>query len=105
MHRVFLLAFVMLVAPVTTAIAGPGQPPATRKTPAEAEALALQVVPGTVVESELEKERGRWVYSVDIRPARGGEVEVLIDAESGATVAVEEDGDDDDDDGAGCDQD
>jgi uncharacterized membrane protein YkoI len=97
MPRSLVLALAMLVALVSTAAAGPGPRPTPKKTLAEAEALALQAVPGTVVEAELEKEHGRWVYSVEIRPAtRGPEVEVLIDADSGATVAIEEDDDDDD---------
>jgi uncharacterized membrane protein YkoI len=98
MPRALVLALAFVAAPTAAATAEP-QPPTVKKTLAEAEALALQAVPGTVVESELERERGRWVYSVEIRPARGGEVEVLIDANDGSTVAVEADEDDHDDDG------
>jgi uncharacterized membrane protein YkoI len=97
MPRTIVLALALLVAPVTAATASPGPRPTPKKTLAEAAALALQAVPGTVVESELEKEHGRWVYSVEIRPtSRGPEVEVLIDADSGQTIAIEEDDDDDD---------
>lgn len=99
MPRSLVLALALLVALVSTAAAGPGSRPTPKKTLAEAEALALQAVPGTVVEAELEKEHGRWVYAVEIRPAsRGPEVEVLIDADSGATVAIEDDDEEDDDD-------
>lgn len=94
MPRTLVLALALVAAPAA-AVAGPGHP--VKKTLAEAEALALRVVPGTVVESELEKERGRWVYAIEIRPDRGGEVEVLIDADDGSTVAVELDDEDDHD--------
>jgi uncharacterized membrane protein YkoI len=98
MPRALLLALAFVAGPTAAATAEP-QRPIVEKTLAEAEALALHVVPGTVVESELERERGRWVYSIEIRPARGGQVEVLIDANDGSTVAIEPDEDDDDDDG------
>jgi uncharacterized membrane protein YkoI len=95
--RLALHTLTILVAFGGVAVARPGQPPPVKKTLAEAEVLALQVVPGTIVESELEREKGRWVYSIEIRPDGGGEIEVLIDADDGSTVAVEHDDDDGDD--------
>jgi hypothetical protein len=51
----------------------------------EARARAIAVVPdGRIRSGELERERGRLVYSFDIvRPRRSGVEEVLIDAHTG----------------------
>ncbi|MEL7525452.1 MAG: PepSY domain-containing protein [Pseudomonadota bacterium] len=60
--------------------------------------IALKEVPGTVQESELEKEDGKQVYEIEILTADGQEMEVEIDAATGAVLEIEADGDDDDDD-------
>lgn len=55
---------------------------------------------GTVVQEELEKERGKLHYSFDIKDKNGKMHDVEVDAETGAIFKVdEEDGDDKDDDG------
>jgi uncharacterized membrane protein YkoI len=57
----------------------------------EARAIALRTVPGKIVHAELENEKGRWIYSIEVRPEgeRGRRVkEVNIDADSGAIVEV-----------------
>ncbi len=75
----------------------------------KARATALERVPGTVIEEELEREKGRWIYEFEIRPkGETGRIikEVTVDPETGAILAVEteeedddrEDGPDDDDD-------
>jgi uncharacterized membrane protein YkoI len=58
----------------------------------DARAKALSLVPGTVRAEELEHERGRWIYSFEIKPA--GETrklikEVNVDADTGAIVSIE----------------
>jgi uncharacterized membrane protein YkoI len=58
----------------------------------DARAKALALVPGTVRAKELEHERGRWIYSFEIKPV--GETrklikEVNIDADTGAVVSIE----------------
>jgi hypothetical protein len=58
----------------------------------QARAKALSLVPGVVRAQELEHERGRWIYSFEIKPA--GETrkvikEVNIDADTGAVVSIE----------------
>lgn len=58
----------------------------------EARAIALAKVSGKVVHEELEKEKGRWIYSFEIRPT--GETrklvkEVNLDADTGAVVAID----------------
>lgn len=57
----------------------------------EARQIALKQVPGDITEEELEQEKGRWVYSFDIRPSSGPEMEVEIDANTGEVLEVEED--------------
>ncbi len=54
-----------------------------------AEKVALSHVPkGKVDSAELEKENGRFVYSVDIVvPGKTGVEEVLVDAESGNFIS------------------
>ena len=56
---------------------------------ADARAKALSLVPGTIVGEELEHEKGRWIYSFEVKPAgeKGKLVkEVNIDADTGALV-------------------
>lgn len=63
----------------------------------EARAIALKRVPGTVVEEELEKEKGRLQYAFDIRDSSGKIWDVEIDAVTGDVLqAVEDDNDSDD---------
>jgi uncharacterized membrane protein YkoI len=55
----------------------------------QARESALKRAPGTVESSELEKEKGKLVYSFDIRTADGSITEVWVDASSGEVVNVE----------------
>jgi hypothetical protein len=57
----------------------------------QARATALAKVPGGRVKSgELEREKGKLIYSFDIRPANGtGIEEVQVDAITGEVVSVE----------------
>ena len=52
--------------------------------------IALKQTSGKIKSSELEKEKGKWIYSFDIRNAKGTITEVNIDAYTGAVIAVEE---------------
>ncbi len=57
-----------------------------------ARATALTKVPGKVIKEELEKEKGRWIYSFEIKPT--GETgrlvkEVNLDADTGEVIAIE----------------
>jgi hypothetical protein len=58
---------------------------------ADAEKIALtQVAGGTVKEGELEKEKGKLVWSFDIAtPGTQNITEILVDAMTGAVVAKE----------------
>lgn len=55
-----------------------------------ARATALQKAPGVVENEELEKEKGKLVYSFDIRNNKGTISEVWVDAKTGKVVKVEE---------------
>ena len=55
----------------------------------QARETALQAVPGTVKDSELESEHGRLVYSFEItRPGQRGITEVNVSAMDGSIVNV-----------------
>ncbi len=54
---------------------------------------ALKEVPGTVHKTELERENGRMIYEIEIVTADGQEMEVEIDAETGAILKIEADDD------------
>ncbi|MEP6901722.1 MAG: PepSY domain-containing protein [Actinomycetota bacterium] len=56
----------------------------------KARAIALQNASGKIESSELEHEKGKWIYSFDIRNSKGTISEVNIEAYTGAVVAVEE---------------
>jgi hypothetical protein len=85
---------------VTLLLTGPGALAGDEKPKIEqaaAEKTALSRVPGgRVVESELEKEHGKLVWSFDIQqPASPNIIEVQVDAMTGEVVAMEtETGDD-----------
>lgn len=64
----------------------------------QARKTALGRVSGTVIEEELEKERGRLVYSIEIRDANRKVYDVEVDAKTGEIVNVEEENDDEEDD-------
>jgi uncharacterized membrane protein YkoI len=68
----------------------PAQHPVAVTRP-QAEATALQRVPGTVRHYEFEREHGRWIHSFAIRTAAGVPMEVNVDAETGAIVEVSRD--------------
>ncbi len=65
-----------------------------------ARAIALNGVSGTIVEEELEKEKGRLQYSFDIRDRNGKIWDVEVDAITGEVLqAVEDDEDNDNEQG------
>lgn len=50
---------------------------------------AMEKVPGTVVEAELEKKHGKTVWEVEIFGVEGSVTEVHIDAATGAVIDAE----------------
>ena len=55
-----------------------------------AKAIAMKQAAGKIKSSELENEKGKWIYSFDIRNNKGTITEVNIDAYTGAVVDVQE---------------
>ena len=87
------LVTLALVLSAPLAVAG-GKAPAhaAKISMAQARAIALAKIPGAVRSAELEHERGRWIYSFEIKPA--GETrkivrEVNVDADRGTIVSLE----------------
>ncbi len=62
----------------------------------QAKAIALQRIPGTVTDQDLEKERGVLQYSFDIKDATGKVFDVEIDAKTGKVLKAVEDKEDED---------
>lgn len=83
----------VVIVAVFIAVAAFGKTTRTAKpklTRAKAEAIAVAKAPGKVTEAKLEKERGKLVWSFDIRAAGAKDItEVLVDANDGSIVAVE----------------
>lgn len=99
--QIFVASMLALGTMSLPAFAAPAAPTSPHKLTLEAaRKVALAKVPGTVKHEELEKEKGRWIYSFEIRPKAGkaGSIkEVNVDADSGAVVSVEDESEDDDD--------
>lgn len=70
---------------------GPGHNPYNILPINDAMNIALAQVPGQVVKVELEHERGRQVWEVDIRAYNGIKYEVEVDAHSGQVLRVKRD--------------
>lgn len=64
----------------------------------QAKKIALTRVPGTIMEEDLEMERGRLQYAFDIKDANGKIFDVEIDAKTGEVLtAVQDNGKEDED--------
>lgn len=50
---------------------------------------ASEIVPGTIVEAELEKKHGKTIWEVEVLGADGKVTEVHIDAATGAVIDTE----------------
>jgi uncharacterized membrane protein YkoI len=58
-------------------------------------AAATAVRPGRVIEVDLERDDGRWVYELELVSPQGRLYEMEIDAASGTVLEVEHEEDDD----------
>lgn len=109
MHT-FVMSLVLSLAPACSHAATPATtttapaPSASREAAAKpkitaeaAQQAALKQVPGTVLASELEREHGRWIYSIEIQPTDRAQPrkEVEVDGDTGAVIAVEDEEHDD----------
>ncbi|MFD0888949.1 PepSY domain-containing protein [Streptosporangium algeriense] len=76
---------------------GHGTARAPKVSSSQAEKTALEQVPaGWVTSAELETERGRQTWQIEVRSGNGGEHEFTVDAETGSLTAdtADDDGDD-----------
>lgn len=48
-----------------------------------------QDYPGDVIEVELERDKGRWIYELEIIRADGALIELEIDASDGSLLSIE----------------
>jgi hypothetical protein len=79
-------------APAAIAAAAPGGIPATAGvTLDQAEAIATQASPGTVVKAKQDDDGPLVVFEVKIRHADGSDTKVEVDAASGRVVTVVDD--------------
>lgn len=56
----------------------------------KAREIAAKQTDGKIKSSELEREKGKWIYSFDVRNNKGTITEVNIDAYTGAVISVDE---------------
>ncbi|EEE45316.1 PepSY domain-containing protein [Roseibium alexandrii] len=93
-----VVAGMVLATGAVGAVAAQTATSPTALTEAQAIEIALKEVPGTVQETEFEREDGKEIFEVEIVTADGVEMEVEIDAASGTILEIEQDDDYDDDD-------
>lgn len=109
MNRVLCLLFAVSIAPVALCAQGtaaarpvkvtedkPGLLKRAKISADSATKLAVAAVPnGRVTKGEIEEEKGKLIYSFDIKvPGKGGIEEIHIDPTTGAVVGREHEGDD-----------
>ena len=85
--RSIILGATLLMA----AVPASARSPHVKVSMEQARATALRNVPGKIVHEELEHEKGRWIYSIEVRPAgeTGKHVkEVNLDANTGEVVEI-----------------
>lgn len=64
----------------------------------QAKEIALKRIAGTVTDQELEKKKGKILYSFDVKDANGKTFDVEVDAKTGAVLKAVEDKEDEADD-------
>lgn len=99
MNKKILIGGVVGSLALAGVIVGASHAQSTTANPALSEAAAIEIalaeVPGEITETELEREDGKLVYEFEIIAAADGkEMEVEIDAETGAVLEVEAEDDD-----------
>src|ERR1700704_3883833 len=83
----YAVPIVFVVVLAVFAFAAWSKPPKDRLSLREAEEIALATYDGKVESHELEKEKGTWVYSFDLRGKDKQLHEVLVDARTGQVVS------------------
>ena len=89
-HSVAALIALSALGAAGAAAATP-QAPAARISMARARTIALRAAPGHIINAELEKEKGGWRYSFDIR-LHGNVQEIGVDAVTGRIVENKSEG-------------
>jgi hypothetical protein len=84
MKKILVLTLAVLLS--TFAFAKTSKPKLTR---AQAEKIALAKAPGTIQSAELENEKGKLVWSFDIKTGKTDITEILVNANDGSIVAVQ----------------
>ena len=85
MKKILVLTLAVLLS--TFAFAKTSSKP--KLTRAQAEKIALAKAPGTVQSAELENEKGKLVWSFDIKTGKTAITEILVNANDGSIVAVQ----------------
>jgi len=67
----------------------PYTPPVAKVTTDQAQAIALQTIPGRVNSVAIERKRGKSVFTVEIITPNGQERDVFVDIESGEVVGTD----------------
>ena len=75
---------------LSAAAFGAGTKTAVKISMQQARKIALQKVPGKIKSEELENEKGKRIYSFDIKTAKQGIIEVNVDAMNGAIIEVKQ---------------
>ena len=82
----------LFAAPLAAHAGGRASAHHARISMAKARSIAMAKIPGSLRSQELEHERGRWIYSFEIKPTgdtRKIVREVNVDADTGAIVSLE----------------
>lgn len=75
----------------STTTTPPSPPAQTPITETQAKTIALQRVPGIVIDVAIETKLGKQAYAVEIHPSDGGvETDVFVDIQTGEILAVEQ---------------
>jgi len=87
MRRLIPILMIAVFAFVTASLAGDAHKPKISMT--KAREIALKRVPGGKIQSEeLENEKGKLIYSFDIKTNKPGVTEVNVDAMTGKLIDV-----------------
>jgi uncharacterized membrane protein YkoI len=99
-YRVFITSLVLVSSLATQAVwaSGPQDHDRARKAVEAGEVLPLKTVlerverdyPGQVMEVELERENGRWLYEIRILQSGGSLLKLKVDARDGTLFSKKE---------------
>jgi len=96
-QMIYVTLLAVVLAPAMAAAQAKRQPgrgteqtrPVPKISQEEATKIALERIPGTVTDVTIERKRGKNVYVVEIQVPNQGEIDVLVDIETGRIVGTE----------------